>query len=231
MPVSEIANNMGETESKCYNLISCFWNLVNEGIRDGSGVASLFSVANNNNYDNFTNDINYFFGKLIIQLFYFMIITLVMLSVFGGIIIDTFSELREKLENFNHDLDHYCFICCLEKNQFQSKGINFVWHKSENHCKWKYVYLYSYLEDKHLSDCHDPTEFHIKNLILNNSVDFFPVKQSLQIQALQQENRREGSSSDKVHEFSFENYNFVLNQIFKTISNPTTNNNVDARDL
>lgn len=98
MSAVDIANSNQLSETKCFDLISCFWNMINEGIRDGSGVASLFSQKETLNYDNFIHEPYYFYGKLLLQVFYFMIITVVMLSVFGGIIIDTFSELREKLE-------------------------------------------------------------------------------------------------------------------------------------
>ncbi len=38
-----------------------------------------------------------------------------MINIVAGIVIDKFGDLRETLDEFNEDLENYCFICGIDR--------------------------------------------------------------------------------------------------------------------
>jgi inositol 1,4,5-triphosphate receptor type 1 len=66
---------------------------------------------------------------------------MVFLNLIAGIIIDTFGELRDELNDRDKDAKTVCFICGLTKWQVEKKGQDFQRHKKTVHQKWYYFYF------------------------------------------------------------------------------------------
>lgn len=79
-----------ETVYLCESLRTCFVYCIDLGLRTGGGITnSMKSVAYGTPW---------FFPKFILDMAHFIFINMIALSIFAGIIIDTFKELRTKLE-------------------------------------------------------------------------------------------------------------------------------------
>jgi len=67
-----------------------------------------------------------------------------MCTVFG-IIIDTFAELREHKTRKEEDMQNVCFICNIERPEFDRQGNGFEHHIHNDHWAWNYINLMAYV--------------------------------------------------------------------------------------
>lgn len=75
----------------CETLWGCFLNVLDLGLRNGGGIGESMGQF-------FTSDSNFKF-KIIFDLSFFILINVIALNMLFGIIIDTFSEMREKIQS------------------------------------------------------------------------------------------------------------------------------------
>ena len=69
--------------------------------------------------------------------FYYFLINLVITAIVSGIIIDTFAEMRANRQAVAADLHTSCFICAIEREDFEQFGVRFQDHISDDHNMWK----------------------------------------------------------------------------------------------
>ena len=74
----------------CSSLKSCYFNVLKLGLTRGGGVAESLELTDIE--DGRTN----FYYKLMIEIGFYIFVNIICLNVIFGIIIDTFSELRDK---------------------------------------------------------------------------------------------------------------------------------------
>ena len=79
---------------------------------------SYLNPANRNNY----------YVRYLIEISFWLLVNLVILNIVSGIIIDSFSKLRLENETLQNDKSNVCYICGLNKNLFDSYGIDFTQH-------------------------------------------------------------------------------------------------------
>jgi hypothetical protein len=60
-------------------------------------------------------------GRAWLDLSYYLVVVIVLLNVIFGIIIDTFSELRNQKQERARDTLGRCFICGIDKHTFDSE--------------------------------------------------------------------------------------------------------------
>ena len=60
---------------------------------------------------------------------YVLIINLITTAIISGIIIDTFSAMREQKEALDDDDNNNCFICCISRDKYERLGIPFETHR------------------------------------------------------------------------------------------------------
>lgn len=95
-----------------------------------------------------------------------------------GIIVDTFSELREEKNSTQEKMEGECFICGLKAVSFDRFGKGWNHHIKKEHHMWDYLYLLRHFDEK------DATEFtfleqHIAEKIYRNNNDFYPFGRAL----------------------------------------------------
>ena len=81
------------------------------------------------------------------------IMQIVIPGLISGIIIDTFSEMRGNKSAIEEDVMNTCFICNVDREDFEMANVSFSNHVKEDHNMWKYLWFMIYLEEI------DPTEF------------------------------------------------------------------------
>lgn len=99
----------------CEDYVACFLNSINFGLRLGGGISDPFYLQPDpEKYG--------YWGRFFIDITFFFIVKMVLLNLIAGIIIDTFSELRDELNEREKDAKTVCFICGLTKWQVEKKG-------------------------------------------------------------------------------------------------------------
>ena len=82
-------NDIHEEEYLCDTPAHCFISLMYFGLREGSGLAAHGDIESYHQSSDF-------FPRFAFDFSFFMIVTLIMINIINGIIIDTFAELRDK---------------------------------------------------------------------------------------------------------------------------------------
>lgn len=128
----------------CDDELQCFVTSLRFGLMTGGG---LGEVLEPNQFDPVTPAL-----RTIFDLSFFIIITVIAMNVVFGIIVDTFSELRDEKFQIVESMTNECFICSRKRSEFEQEGTGFDAHINTEHNMWAYIHFLMYLTTK------DPTE-------------------------------------------------------------------------
>jgi len=113
---------------------------------------------------------------------YNLLIILIMASIISGIIIDSFSELKEAQAAVNEAMSSMCFICSLSQSELERARVKFDKHILEDHYMWSYARFLLYLEDEDKSNLTGP-ESYVKKLVSENNTSFVPIQRCIDIES------------------------------------------------
>ena len=119
---------------------------------------------------------------------YFFVINLIITAVISGIIIDTFSAMRQQEDFMNQDIDDRCFICNIDRDDFEKLGINFNRHTLRDHNMWKYLQFRLYLESIDVTEM-TGQETYVHEILSERKISFYPIKKALVIEGRAQERK------------------------------------------
>uniref|UniRef100_A0A7S0Z297 Inositol 1,4,5-trisphosphate receptor n=1 Tax=Hemiselmis tepida TaxID=464990 RepID=A0A7S0Z297_9CRYP len=134
-------------DDSCRNLFSCFLAYVYSAIR-GDGIMTLMDDIQvpNNVIDAFEGG-RFVLLRIIFDITHFFIFILILIAIITGIVIDSFSSLREENDNMAEDLRTKCFVCNLDKFPLDQNGVGFDLHvKQEHNPRWYLFFLFGLLE-------------------------------------------------------------------------------------
>jgi hypothetical protein len=77
------------SEKYCYSSLQCFMMVLNYGSSAGGGLGDVISIPS------YRTDVGIFVGRFFYDMFFFILIVLVMGNIFLGIIVDSFGELKK----------------------------------------------------------------------------------------------------------------------------------------
>lgn len=159
-------------EDMCMELWQCTINMVSYGLRYGGGIGEY---ARTQSYAD--NHLSYFV-KFFYNFTFHILIIIIMLNLLLGIIINTFAVLRDQKEKNEEDMRNCCFICNIDKQEFERFGEGFQKHIEKDHNLWYYVFYIMYLKSK------DQTEFlgiesYVMDKFNQDDVSFFPLHRAL----------------------------------------------------
>jgi hypothetical protein len=159
-------------QTVCETFVSCFINSVNLGLRLDGGIGGTLKLVTTRAA---TGE---FWGRFFFDLSFFIIVRLILLNVIAGIIIDTFSDLRDELTRNNHDVKNVCYICGIDRWKLEQQAVDFDDHINNVHNKWKYLFFLIKLS---LADKRDynGVEFHIWEFYMKNNSSWIPSKRFL----------------------------------------------------
>lgn len=158
-------------ENICKSIIQCFISFFNYGVRNGGGIGDIMPKVR-------FEPISQYIGRFFIDMLFFIIIILLFLNMINGIIIDTFSALREDLEAKAYDVENNCFICNLDKTTLERRKINFDFHFNKQHYIKDYLLFLINVKLKKEVDL-DPDETLVAKALSKNDVSFFPSEKLL----------------------------------------------------
>ena len=72
-------------------------------------------------------------ARIFIQLVFFIVVTLLLINVFTGIILDTFSSLRETLNERKEMMNAECFVCGADRGTLEEYDIDKEEHEGSEH--------------------------------------------------------------------------------------------------
>ena len=127
------------------------------------------------------------YGQVFNFLYYFLV-NLVITAIVSGIIIDTFAEMRANRQAVAADLATSCFICSIEREDFEQFGVRYQEHISDDHNMWKYVWLMMHLREKDAS-LYTGLETHVAPLLMEHNNRALPLKKSRAISGKQVKER------------------------------------------
>lgn len=164
-------DNVDSTE--CSNFVNCYFYIMEQAFTNGQGLAGITDTA--------TDETNgQFYSLFFLNITFFILVNTVLLNIVLAILVDTFSGLRQKAEFFEKDNQTICFICGIEKYNFEKSKIDFEIHVREEHNVWSYVNFLIFMSEKSEKDCNG-VESEIYEKIKFGSLDWFPKKRSISL--------------------------------------------------
>ncbi|EGR33562.1 MIR domain protein [Ichthyophthirius multifiliis] len=115
-----------------------------------------------------------------------IVLVLIVMNMIGGIIIDKFKELKDKLDSKIIDENKYCFICGLDRQTLDkgSEQGGFFYHIKVEHKQWNYIFYQAYLKQKQTTEFNG-NESYIYKKINNFDISWIPKKRTKQIKDIQ----------------------------------------------
>lgn len=139
----------------CTNPGSCFLLHIDYGLQNvpqwagSSYIQPKLSLGSNIPY---TTQIEYILGSFY-NITYVVLINLVLQALISGLIIDSFSAMRDENEEKLRDIQDKCFICSIMRDELEESGVDYKTHIGEEHFMWDYFKFMIYLDLK------DPLSF------------------------------------------------------------------------
>ena len=159
-------------ELPCETLAQCLLTTFSFGIRSGGGIGEVLEPLE--------FDDPLYGSRFVFDVSFYIVVVVILLGIIFGIILDTFSELRQKRESIERDNTSRCLVCSIPNEEFQavSGASGFETHIKQDHNIWKYMYFFVYLDTKN-PDEYNAVEWKINRLRLQNDPSFFPIHQAL----------------------------------------------------
>lgn len=83
------------------------------GLRNGGGISeSMQNVASYSAEESVISE-NYYWGRYVYDLSFFILINMLFIQIIFGIILDTFGELRKKQDDIQNEIENKCFVCVI----------------------------------------------------------------------------------------------------------------------
>ena len=154
-------------DEMCKSLLYCFLTMINNGMRWHCGVGKITRS------ESYILHFWPFIHRFCFDLIFFWLIEVIMLKIVYGIILDSFSELRQAHNLIEKDMTNNCFICNLDKDECEKNNINFNEHCQEVHNVWNYVF---YMITLRMNDPASLNAINSRNRqnILEKRVDWLP---------------------------------------------------------
>jgi len=141
------------------------------GLREGGGVGDVFRTT---------------LGKRwLLDVSFYLAISLGMLNLIAGVIITTFGQLRENKGIRVADTVGVCFICNIDKQVFDRASVEpegFKTHVKVDHNMWNYMYFIFLLWEQD-NDDDDGMEQYVRRAIAANEIVWFPLNKAIRLDA------------------------------------------------
>ena len=157
-------------ENHCSTMLRCFIFTVTSGLRAGGGIGELIQ---NPTWGSELHAI-----RVVYDMSFYILVTVIFMNIVFGIIVDTFGELRQKREGREQEMRTHCFICNVASSEFDKRADGFSNHVSRDHNMWNYMFFVFYIANKPRDDLTGQESF-VYNCLVQNDLRFIPVNTSL----------------------------------------------------
>merc|ERR1719198_1563614 len=123
----------------CANLAMCFFATLDIGMRTGDIVGNAMDSVS------YQDGLTYA-DRVLFGIVFFFLLGVILFDIVTGLIIDTFSNLREDTANRLAYMLNTAFISDLERADYEEHGPDFKFDKlNADQNTWNYVYFMAYL--------------------------------------------------------------------------------------
>ena len=162
---ADIENNIHDNYCLCLSF--CFMTNFDAGIRARGGAADQMVRIS------FERNRRLYYLRIIYDVSYFLICIIIMIDLVFGIILGTFSDMREKERKHDSDKINNCFICHINRETVEKRKEDFQFHRDKKHYLWNYVNYMIFLKFS------EPHELNASNSFVRHNLDtknicFFP---------------------------------------------------------
>ena len=110
-----------------------------------------------------------------VDLLFFVVVTVMLLNIIFGIVIDTFAQQRDLQNQIKDNMENVCFVCGIDRNTFDRKHPHgFDYHTEYEHNIWHYLSIVIHLRTKKQTDYTGP-ESYVADMLKKSDLSFFPI--------------------------------------------------------
>ena len=120
-------------DNYCKTLIFSFLNALDNGLRARGGLGDSAKRLS------FLKNTKRYIFRLILDDLFFLLIVIIMIDMVFGVIINSFDELRHRNQKYHKDKKNYCLICNSNRDSLEKIRLNFKEHIKKTHHIWNYV--------------------------------------------------------------------------------------------
>ncbi|CAD8158586.1 unnamed protein product [Paramecium pentaurelia] len=175
-------------DQSCQIMWRCFLQTFDQTFKNGGAIGDYLTDTQLQSPSGSQLPINYsltpyqqdrFIYRFVFDVLFKFILVFLIINMVAGIIIDTFGALKDEMLEKQSNLEDYCFICGIQSEKLdKSTQYGHYSHIKKNHHMWNYVYYKVYLFFKPKNDL-SGNETYVKRLMINNEIDWFPVKKAI----------------------------------------------------
>ena len=154
-------------DNYCLCLSFCFMTNFDAGIRARGGAADQMVRIS------FGRNRTLYYSRIVYDVSYFLICIIIMIDLVFGIILGTFSDMREKERKYDNDKINNCFICHINRETVEKKKEDFQSHRDKKHYLWNYVNYMIFLKFSEPHELNACNSFVRHNLVSKN-ICFLP---------------------------------------------------------
>ena len=158
----------GVRENFCQNLLECTINFFNHGVRAGGGIGDIIEQKS-------FDIMSLYLLRWVSDLVFYITVILLLLNMINGVIVSTFSQIREESNEKEEDIKNKCFICNIDRLDFEKKKIDFFEHQKYEHNLKHYIKFFVYVKRINEKDL-DADQSFIVSCLKDRNIQCFPVK-------------------------------------------------------
>merc|ERR1711871_478095 len=215
--------NFEDDDGTCSDLIDCFRLHVDFGLNSPPewGERPFVYVGG--------GPVEVLFGGLLGSLYnlsYVVIINLILQAIYSTLIMDTFGEMREAADDLEDDCVSRCFICHIDRDEFEQAEVNYDKHIHEEHHMWNYLFFQIFLDEKDPLSFSGPEHYAFTQMQDKQKfIRLMPIKKSL---SLERKNALDGDDDDLAQiQKSIESIERTQRKIISRLHGISKNNEVD----
>ena len=147
---------------ECSDLLHCFTSLFGVGVKSQGEMISMADPST-----------PWFWFRLLFDVSFFILVIVILLNITFGIILNSFSQLRDEKNKKLKDIYSRCYVCGHHRSEINLKGGGWKWHLVGEHSPFAYVAFLVYLMDKPEDQC-SGLEQYVKVLYSADNYSFMP---------------------------------------------------------
>ncbi|RHY34190.1 hypothetical protein DYB32_001094 [Aphanomyces invadans] len=167
---------------QCSSLMQCYFTFIHYGLLSGGGIGDYISNTLSHPLD--YNSGTMFHERLMFDLAFYIFILVLLINLIMGIIIDSFTSLRESSERKLEIEMNTCLVCNDAKDDIEYRGVlggltnNFKRHTEEEHNLWNYLFFIMYLDSKPSTSMNGTESFAYQKLLAKD-MSWLPKRKGL----------------------------------------------------
>jgi hypothetical protein len=146
----------------CTDLLHCFTSLFGVGIKSQGEMLAAISPSH-----------DLYWWMLLFDLTFFILVIVILLNITFGIILNSFSQLRDEKKEKLNDIYSRCYICGHHRSEINLRGGGWRWHLVGEHSPFAYIAFLIYVMDKPEDLC-SGLEQYVKVMYLAGNYSFMP---------------------------------------------------------